>query len=82
MDEIFYLARHGEGFGYFDCYNMPIQIRKYNVRKLNFEISQENERLEAAKKGEKTSGLDQLVRGPSPTDAKNKPDYVTKASRR
>ena len=82
MDEIFYLVRHGNGgFSYLDCYNMPTQIRKYNVRKLNHEITQENEKLTAAKKGETTPGLDKLITGKHEAPVR-KPDYVSKASRK
>jgi hypothetical protein len=87
MDEIFYLVRHGGGgFKYWDCYTMPIQIRKYNVQKLSAEIDQENKAVEEARK--KSSG-DMSMQGMAVGDASafkkskdKKPDYIAKTSRK
>lgn len=81
MDEIFYLMKHGGGgFSYFDCYNMPTQVRKYNVRKLSAEIAEENERMEKAKAG-KEGGTSMTMNQLATGDASKfkTPDYITKA---
>lgn len=84
MDEIFYLVRHGGGgFSYWDVYNMPIHIRKYNVKKLSQEIQLENEKIEEAKRGQgegKNMTMKQIATG-NAKDFK-KPDYTAKAPRK
>lgn len=82
MDEIFYLMRHGGGaFTWSECYNMPTQIRKYNVRKLSAEIKDENEKREAAAKGQEgNASMNQLITGKVKGFDKGKqPDFVSKA---
>ena len=84
QDEIFYLQRHGGGgFTFSDCYNMPTQMRKYNVRKLSAEISEENTRAEEAKRGSKNISLGQMAQmDPSILVKDRKPDYIAKAPRK
>ena len=79
MDEIFYIMRHGGGgFSYFDCYNMPTQVRKYNVKKLNSEIQAENKaREEASAKSSGDLSMNQLAT--SDISKLKKPDYIAKA---
>jgi hypothetical protein len=82
MDEIFYLMRHGGGgFSWAECYNMPTQVRKYNVRKLSAEIQEENDKREAAAKGESSSKtMEQMAAGTVKGFGKGKqPDYIAKA---
>jgi hypothetical protein len=82
MDEIFYLMRHGGGgFSWVDCYNMPTQVRKYNVRKLSAEIKEENEKAEAARAGKNgEASMKQMAKGNVKGFEKNKqPDYKAKA---
>jgi hypothetical protein len=54
MSEIHDLVYHGNGgFTYNDVYNMPIQYRKYHIRKINDYIEKQNEEYENAR-GNKT----------------------------
>lgn len=84
MDEIFYLMENGGGgFSYFDCYNMPIQVRKYNVRKLSANIKEKNEQAAAAR--ENNSGnmsMQQLATGNADKFKSKQPNYTVKAPRR
>lgn len=74
--------RHGGGgFSFSDCYEMPIQIRKYNVRKLSSEIQEENKRIEDAKKGPNNKSLSDLATGDASAFSKQ-PDYIAKAPRK
>lgn len=89
MDEIFYLMENGGGgFSYFDCYNMPIQVRKYNVRKLFHNMQEKNERAEAAKEtGKGNLSMQQLATGNADkfkngSKAPPTPYYTAKAPKR
>ena len=54
MAEVHDLVYHGKGgFTYSDVYSMPIQYRKYHIRKINEYIEKQNEEIENAK-GNKT----------------------------
>jgi len=49
--------RHGGGgFTYWECYQMPIKIRKWNVKRLSKEIKEENEQRTAANKKTSSTG--------------------------
>jgi len=76
--EIFYLMRHGGGgFSYWDCYSMPIQVRKWNVKRLSKEIKEENDKQLAAQSKAKGKGtnftMDDMVKGKGLEQLK--PDY-------
>ena len=66
--EIFYLMRHGGGgFTYWDCYSMPIQIRKWNVKRLSKEIKEENDKAKESSKKSSGTGtqfsMDDMIKG-------------------
>lgn len=47
MSEIHDLVYHGNGgFIYSEVYNMPIQTRKFHIRKINDYIEKQNEQYE------------------------------------
>lgn len=49
MTEVHDLVYHGNGgFIYSEVYNMPIQIRKFHIRKINDHIEKQNEEYEKA----------------------------------
>ena len=77
MDEIYELTTYGGGgFTWNEVYNMPIQVRKYNLKKL---IQDKENQLEANKKSQtkgQTMTMKDLVK-----PSKNL-DYTTKASRK
>lgn len=51
MSEIHDLVYHGNGgFIYSEVYNMPIQMRKFHIRKINDYIEKQNEQYENAKR--------------------------------
>ena len=79
--------RHGGGaFTYWDCYRMPIQVRKYNVQKLSSEIDKENKAIEEAKKkGSGNMSMQGMATGDASAfkkDNDKKPDYIAKAPRK
>lgn len=50
MTEVHDLVYHGNGgFIYSEVYNMPIQTRKFHIRKINEYIEKQNEEYEKAR---------------------------------
>jgi hypothetical protein len=63
MTEIHDLVYHGNGgFIYSEVYNMPIQIRKFHIRKINDYIEKQNEQYENARKGTQVANNKQPAR--------------------
>ena len=48
-EEIFNLKHHG-GWSFFEAYNLPIQLRRWFVRRLVEEFEKQNEEMEKATK--------------------------------
>lgn len=68
------LVRFGR-MSYWDVYEMPTYLRKYNLKKLLADLTKEKEMREAA--SGKPSGASQLATG-DPLKTKT-PDYIAKA---
>ena len=67
MAEVHDLVYHGNGgFTYHDVYNMPVQYRKYHIKKINDYIEKQNEEIEntRSKTSSKPSSLNQQVSRP------------------
>jgi hypothetical protein len=83
LDEIHFLIRQGGGgFTYHDCYHLPIQIRKYNLKKLSADIKKENDRIAAqSEKNKGNASMEQLASGEA-LGMNKKPNYTTKSPRK
>jgi len=63
MAEVHDLVYHGGGgFIYSEVYNMPIQTRKFHIRKINDHIEKQNEEYEKTRKGSQITNSKQLAR--------------------
>lgn len=78
MNEIFELVTYGGGgYNWNDVYNMPTQVRKFNLKRL---IQDKETQAEAQKKAN-TKGQSMTMKELANNSGK-KPDYTSKASRK
>lgn len=78
MNEIFELVTYGGGgYNYYDVYNMPTQVRKFNLKRL----IQDKEAKDEAQKKANTKGQSMTMKELANNSGK-KPDYTSKASRK
>lgn len=76
MTEVHDLVYHGNGgFIYSEVYNMPIQTRKFHIRKINEHIERQNKEYESATKGTQTSSPNKVAR----PNISSKADFTTTA---
>ena len=76
MTEIHDLVYHGNGgFIYSEVYNMPIQIRKFHIRKINDYIEKQNEEYERTQSKSTTLSNNKQVARPNIPQA----DFTTSA---
>jgi hypothetical protein len=74
MAEVHDLVYHGNGgFTYHDVYNMPIQYRKYHIKKINEYIEKQNEEIENTRSKTKSPSPSQVARPNVP-----QADFTTK----
>lgn len=76
MTEVHDLVYHGNGgFIYSEVYNMPIQVRKFHIRKINDHIEKQNEEIERAKGQNNVTNSSKQVARPNIPQA----DFTTSA---
>jgi hypothetical protein len=79
MNEIFELVTYGGGgYTWQDVYNMPTQVRKFNLKRL---IQDKEAQAEAQKKAN-TKGQSMTMKDLVNNSSGKKPDYTSKASRK